>query len=400
MPTHIHTILAMKPADGCSANGQEQETTIIAGQPVIRKPKMPIVPSKAEASGCVALLLLALAAFVQLAAAQPGDTSPEDTAQIKTKAERGDAKAQYTLGAAYEEGKGVEQNNDLAFQWYRKAADQGDAQAQNAVGVMYSRGLGVDKNKEEAVRWYQKAARQGDANGMFNLGAAYYNGDGLRGNEETACAWFFLAKEAGSKPGADAVQRCLSEHSPARIMKIKLRLAIMFELGDGVQADAVAAATRYRELLSAPSKDTTILVEAHLGLARLYFGQRGLPRDIRAVREQCEAAASLKSGAGYYCLALLNERGEFGSPDFTEAARLYREAIAYHDYRGMFRLGMLYESGQGVKQNNVEALKWYILALDHRQADAKPAYASLTARLSKKENEKAEKEAREWRRGR
>jgi len=170
----------------------------------------------------------------------------------------------------------------------------------------------------------------------------------------------------------------------------------MFEQGDGVKADPAVAVARYNELAAGGPKDSRVPIEAHLRLAQLYLGGRGLPPDVNAARQHCEAAASLKSGRGCFCLGLLNERGDLGSPNYSEAARWYEEAARNGDNRAMVRLGKLYETGQGVKHDDVEALKWYLLALRYRQADAKPAADALTSRLSKKENDRALKEAREW----
>ena len=42
--------------------------------------------------------------------------------------------------------------------WFRLAADQGDASAQHSVGAAYENGLGVLKDDAEAGRWYRLAA--------------------------------------------------------------------------------------------------------------------------------------------------------------------------------------------------------------------------------------------------
>ena len=54
--------------------------------------------------------------------------------------------------------------------WYRKAAEQGDASAQYNLGVMYENGHGVEQDDEQAVFWYRKAAEQGYADAQYNLG--------------------------------------------------------------------------------------------------------------------------------------------------------------------------------------------------------------------------------------
>ncbi|MSU44281.1 MAG: sel1 repeat family protein [Pedosphaera sp.] len=44
----------------------------------------------------------------------------------------------------------------------RARADQGDADAQYILGLMYDRGLGVAKDEVEAVKWYLLAGAQGN----------------------------------------------------------------------------------------------------------------------------------------------------------------------------------------------------------------------------------------------
>ncbi|RNF29241.1 hypothetical protein NM04_18955, partial [Massilia aurea] len=52
-----------------------------------------------------------------------------DVRQLTGRAERGDAQAQFRLGWAYENGRGVPADLAAAAQWYRRAADNGDATA-------------------------------------------------------------------------------------------------------------------------------------------------------------------------------------------------------------------------------------------------------------------------------
>lgn len=73
------------------------------------------------------------------------DLSDAEVSELKAKAEKGDASAQYDLGKAYKEGGGVIHSDELAVQWYRKAADQGNADAENDLGIMYRLGQGVPR---------------------------------------------------------------------------------------------------------------------------------------------------------------------------------------------------------------------------------------------------------------
>lgn len=97
-------------------------------------------------------------------------------ATLKAKANNGDATAQYNLGLAYDNGKGVEKSKSQAVYWYKKAAEQGLAEAQYKLGSAYFIGMGVEQSKSQAVYWYRKVAEQGNADAQFLLGAAYYYG--------------------------------------------------------------------------------------------------------------------------------------------------------------------------------------------------------------------------------
>ena len=76
-------------------------------------------------------------------------------------AEQGIAEAQFILGAMYDNGRGVPQDDAEAAKWYRLAADQGQANAQFLLGVMYGQPGGLLENHAEAAKWYRRAAEQG-----------------------------------------------------------------------------------------------------------------------------------------------------------------------------------------------------------------------------------------------
>ena len=80
--------------------------------------------------------------------------------ETKAKAEKGDAKAQCSLGVCYHDGDGVTRDAVEAVKWYRKAAEQGLAPAQTTLGQCYDDGDGVTRNAVEAAKWFRKAAEQ------------------------------------------------------------------------------------------------------------------------------------------------------------------------------------------------------------------------------------------------
>ena len=82
--------------------------------------------------------------------------------ELRAKADKGDAEAQYRLGGQYAIGLGdiIKKDEAEAAKWYRKAADQGHVPAQAAIGVMYVTGLGVKMDRVEAYKWLLLAAEQ------------------------------------------------------------------------------------------------------------------------------------------------------------------------------------------------------------------------------------------------
>ena len=66
-----------------------------------------------------------------------------------------------SLGLMYNLGQGVEQDNEFAAQWFRKAAEGGHMWGQYNLGVFYRDGKGVEKNPKKALMWFRKAAEQG-----------------------------------------------------------------------------------------------------------------------------------------------------------------------------------------------------------------------------------------------
>ena len=109
--------------------------------------------------------------------------------KLKAAAEKGHKKAQYRLGRCYDKGRGVEENDQLAFQWYEKSANQGYAKAQYQLGDCYKDGDGVAKDKKKAVELFKKAADQEYAEAEFALGKCYLKGKGIAADKAQAKKW-------------------------------------------------------------------------------------------------------------------------------------------------------------------------------------------------------------------
>ena len=178
--------------------------------------------------------------------------APQDTAAaercFRRLADGGDPAAQYWLGIAYAQGRGVEKDYVKASEWYRRAAEQppqqleapqqtetpqqlfelyqqesdqakrmdylkksaetGYAQAQAWMALTYSQGYGVEKNAAEAARWLQRLAQQNSPEAWYWLGRCYSGGWGVEKDPIQAAQWYQKAAEHGDKNAQSKLADC------------------------------------------------------------------------------------------------------------------------------------------------------------------------------------------------
>ena len=118
---------------------------------------------------------------------------------LRTKANNGDAGAQYEVGRHYQEGVGVSKNNARMLAWYRRSANAGYAPALYRMATLYERGVGVKKDAKEALRLYLAAADKGNVKAMHNLGVIYTSGKLGQPDYKKALRWYEKAAEHGVK---------------------------------------------------------------------------------------------------------------------------------------------------------------------------------------------------------
>jgi uncharacterized protein len=118
--------------------------------------------------------------------------------QKKLKAARtGNPVAQYSVGRAFQKGKGIEQDYAKAVLWYRKSANQGHVKSQYRLGVAYRNGRGVQRDYMRSATWFRKAADQKYKKAFHALGYAYRKGLGVTRENMVATGWYRLAASEG-----------------------------------------------------------------------------------------------------------------------------------------------------------------------------------------------------------
>jgi hypothetical protein len=112
----------------------------------------------------------------------------------------GNVCAIYNLGWTF-----LDDDDELAFYWFLRAAKLGDDEAMNEVGLAYAHGRGTKCNNTRAEYWLKKAANEGNPAAMHNLGCLY----ACRAEPDYTQAAFWLRKAVNE--GSENAEEALEE---------------------------------------------------------------------------------------------------------------------------------------------------------------------------------------------
>lgn len=121
--------------------------------------------------------------------------------ELIANAQEGNTAAQYIYACMALTGKGMDQNPELAFQWFRAAASAHHPAATGALGICHMTGLGTAKDTRLGMRYLKKAARMGhvpSALTMANLAKK-------SGDMEGYFKWLFQAAASGDQATQDYI---------------------------------------------------------------------------------------------------------------------------------------------------------------------------------------------------
>ena len=198
----------------------------------------------------------------------------------------------------------------------------------------------------------KKAAEQGDVEAQLKLGTMYAQGEGVPEDDTKAVYWFHQAAEQG-------------------FVKAQLYLGIMYDNGLGVAEDVTKAVHWYR-----------LAAEQGNAEAQFELGYRETPRHssnsgrrrgtvtcmtkatgcLKTRPRPCAGIAwppSRETCEAQFELGYRYNRGEGVTEDDAEALRWYRLAAEQGSARAQFSLGVMYDCGEGVTIDDAEALRWY-----------------------------------------
>jgi TPR repeat protein len=112
---------------------------------------------------------------------------------------REDDKLAYRIGRMFYDGKGTDQNLNMAFLYFEKAANLNNSYAQFTLAKMMLNQNLEFFNPDIALFWLNKSASQGNQFSQYALGKMYLYGKYVKKDEEKALYWLKMSAEQGNK---------------------------------------------------------------------------------------------------------------------------------------------------------------------------------------------------------
>ena len=122
------------------------------------------------------------------------------------------------------------------------------------------------------------------------------------------------------------------------------------------------------------------------------FGFTTTPEEAEEYRQAAERGEAWAQ----YNLGLMYDNGDGVPEDDTEAVKWYRKAAEQGLANAQYNLGVMYANGNGVPEDNVVAYMWLNLAAAQGHEDAKTNKGVVSEDMTKEQIAEAQKLSREW----
>ncbi|MDR1083963.1 MAG: sel1 repeat family protein [Deltaproteobacteria bacterium] len=231
-------------------------------------------------------------------------------------------------------------------------------------------------SSEEILAELNKKAQEGDPEAMMLLGALFERASIITfRNYGTALDWY---KKAAAKGLAQAYYN----------------VGICYEVGQGTPPDDKAAFQNYQKAAQAG------LREANFKLGLFYLQGLGTPANVKQGLDFLTKAASSGYPPAQNELGIIYILGQWDqNRDERKAFDLFSKGAQQGFSESMKNLGVIFRDGLGRPTNNLQALKWFLLARTYggSSPQLQMSIDNLSQKLKPAEVTAAEKEATAWR---
>jgi TPR repeat protein len=313
-------------------------------------------------------------------------------------AQQGDAEAQFKLGDAFFSGTYLPEE---AIRWFHKAAEQGHIQAK------YYLYMALDMDNDEGISWLRQLAEQGYAEAQLDLARNYQNTD-------IAQAIYWLRQAAEQKDiVTELTPESISFESPQN--DARNELGDIYQFGkDGIARDYEQALYWYQKAAAHGSERAKSSIEflqrqmqylddcrqaaergdaeAQYRLGReekspdkaLYWYNKSAEQGH--INAQFDLAQTNQEQAVYWYRQIaerkitelkidntqfdLNKRKNETQDNYEKRMTWYRQNLKKTYIEAQFNLAYAYDNGEGINQDDKQAVYWYRKAAEngHKRA--------------------------------
>jgi TPR repeat protein len=241
---------------------------------------------------------------------------------------QGDTAAAYELGMLYFQGKGVKQDLDKAFEYFRMSAEGGYEDSFAAYGGMYENGYGTKKDPVKAYDWFTKSA---------NSNSSTKND----GKSELALQIIMGTVAKADVPKGIQILKELAEENHA---KSQYALFKLYSVDKYVKKDPELALRYLKEA-------SYELPQAAFDLGICYYKGVGVEKDLFKALYLLEEVANQGYSLAMVATAEMYRDGKGTAVDLKKAFSYYKAAADKDNPLGMYFIAKAYSQGKGVEKS-------------------------------------------------
>lgn len=323
-----------------------------------------VVAAALLVSGCVTNILTEKASrFDEGSAAYDAGDYPTAYRIWSQLAEENDLAAMRNTAQLLRQGKGVQKDSRRAFKLYLDAAEKNLVTAMANVGDMYLAGEGTERNPQAAAAWYARAATAGLSIAQVKMADLYEQGIGVDRDPARARALIERAARNGYVPAQERLKR----------MGVVVQSDLDTEASENPNDPWRGGGTTRAESVAA----TAATAGASTARPRLSPGDPVTPEVTQRMPPQDQA----QMHAAFVAYAAQNKRLAFAT---------WRNVAVRGNPEAQLRVGLMYETGEGVGQDMIEAYRWLKLASNQGHLQASGELSFVAAQLAPAERAIAE----------
>jgi TPR repeat protein len=268
----------------------------------------------------------------------------------------GHRESQYEAALMYANGVGVAQDLTQAIHWVRQSAERGFAPAQYLLATRFSAGEVVAQDDHQALKWLIKAADQDHPKAIYKL-ARFYSTTHTRAAGELC--------QVAANAGVPQAQ---------------------LEVATEILASRADAASAEEAFLWCKKAAEQGVATAQCALADRYARGEGVAQDIAQAYAWYRKAARQYHIAAQVTMSQLDEQGlgrvsagrssrPSGAADRRRDAQRWNQAGDVGDATAKYSLGLMYQNGWGVAQDEAQSRAWFEAAAQSGHVSAQLAVA-------------------------